>query len=173
MRADSELVDAVLAGDRSAFSALVARYKGPVRATALAVLKHHHSAEDIEQEAFVMAFQKLGTLRSSRKFGPWLLQITRRLALSAARRQRTTATLDPETAPAAPNNGQLESDLQKVLAAVMKLPETERQAVMLRYFNGHGVQEIADMTSQSVGTVTKRLTRARQRLRGWLEETES
>jgi len=166
------LVGAVLAGDRSAFALLVSRYKGAVRATALSVLGDHHAAEDIEQEAFVAAYRKLATLRSARKFGPWVLQITRRLALNAARRRPTTITLDEQAEPAAPGDGQLEADLQPVLAAVMKLPEPERQAVMLRYFGGHSVQEMADMTSRSVGTVTKQLWRARQRLRRWIEEAE-
>ena len=171
MRSDLEIVRAVKAGDRSAFALLVERYGRAVRATALDVVGDHHAAEDAEQEAFVAAYRKLATLRSGSHFGPWLMQIARRVSLNAIRRRRRTVPLDGSAElAAAPGDGELKSDLKPLLVAVMKLPEQERQAVMLRYFAGYSVKDVAAVMSRSLGSVTKQLWRARQRMRGWLEE---
>ncbi len=174
MRSDAEIVQAVLGGDGAAFALLVRRYQCAVRATALAVLDDHHAAEDIEQEAFVAAYRKLATLRAGSHFGPWLLTITRRLARTTRLRQRRQIVPLEGVAepPAEPSDGRLDEELQPLLAAVMRLPELERQAVMLRYLAGHSAQDVAEIMSRSAGSVTKRLYRARQRLRRWLEETE-
>ena len=67
-------------------------------------------------------------------------------------------------------NGHLEEDQQALLAAVMRLPTGEREVVMLRYFDGHTVKDVASIAGRSVGTVTKQLSRAHQHLRIMLEE---
>ena len=175
MRSDAEIVEAVLTGDRAAFALLVRRYGRAVRAAALSVLGDHHAAEDIEQETFMTAYRTLATLRSGSRFGPWLVMVTRRLSLAALRRRqrRKAASLEDVPEPPTPaTDGRLSEPLRRLLAVVMRLPKHERQAVMLRYFGGHGVREVAAITSRPVGTVTKQLHRARQRLRGWLEETD-
>jgi RNA polymerase sigma-70 factor (ECF subfamily) len=176
VQSDGEIVRAVLAGDRAAYAALVERYGRLVRATALSVLRDMHAAEDIEQEAFLTAYRKLATLRSGEQFGPWLMIITRRLALDGLRlrRRRRVVPLDPRTDQVpAPTNGRLAEDLEPLLDGVMRLPMPERHVVMLRYFAGYSVQRVADTMSCPVGTVTKQLWRARQRLRDWLKEVPS
>ncbi|MHC4184765.1 MAG: RNA polymerase sigma factor [Planctomycetota bacterium] len=55
---------------------------------------------------------------------------------------------------------------------MLKLPESEKQVVMLRYFSGQSVREVAEMLGRSVGTVTKQLSRAHKRLRNTLKESE-
>ena len=57
------------------------------------------------------------------------------------------------------------------MAAVSSLPEHERTVTVLRYFNGHSVIEIADLTGRPVGTITKQLSRALKRLRDKLDKT--
>ena len=174
MESDADLVKAVLAGDREAFAGLVDRYERAVRATALAVVRDHHVAQDTAQEAFLAAYSKLGSLRDEAAFGPWLLQIVRHRDVEAARRQprgRTLETADSE-APAGAD-GQLEEDSRNLLAAVLRLPEGERTLVMLHYFDGQKVADIAQATGRPVGTVTGLLSRARDRLRRWLKESES
>jgi len=169
LQSDGELVHAVLGGDRKAFALLVRRYEQSVRAAAMSVLRDTHLAQDAAQDAFVKAYEKLGSLRRAGAFGPWLLKIARRCALDMAGDRREAALPDDDIAAARPA-GLLDEDKERLLAAVLELRESERQVVTLRYFGGYSVKEIADIAGRSVGTVTKQLSRAHRRLRVLLKE---
>ena len=80
MRGNSELVNAAREGDRTAYEELVRRYSQVVLSTAWHLLGDYHAAEDVAQEAFLAAHQKLDTLRNRSLFGPWVIKITQRLA---------------------------------------------------------------------------------------------
>ena len=171
MQSDAELVDMVLNGNQDAFAVLIRRYEGAVRAVATQVLGDLHAAEDAAQEAFVKAYQNLGGLQKSSVFGGWLLKIARHQAITLARqRARHQGGRVTEEIPAHRGNGQLDEESKILLAAVMKLPQHERRVVMLRHFDGHTVRVIAGMTGRSISTVTKQLSRARQRLREALRD---
>ncbi len=173
MQSDAQLVNAALNGHRQAYATLVKRYERAVRATAAAVLRDYHAAQDAAQEAFVTAFEKLPSLRKGSVFGPWVLKIARRQAIRMARQRRTFQPLDLQAdPPAARGDGGTGEVSGRLLSAVMRLPKHERVVVMLKYFDGHEVKVIAEMTTRPVGTVTKRLSRARRRLRKWLEESQ-
>ncbi len=173
VQADAELVKAVLSGERKAFAELVKRYERAVRALALSVLGDSHAAEDVTQDCFVIAYEKLAELRKPEAFGGWLLKIARREAVSRGRLRVKMASLEESKIAAAKDrDGQLDEDLQEVLTAVMKLPRHERQVVMLRYFNGQSIRGISEMTGRAIGTVSKQLSRAHERLRGILKGTE-
>ena len=173
MQSDAELVNACLNGEREAFAELVKRYEHPVRAVALDVLRDYHSAADVSQDAFVRAYEKLPELRKASAFGPWLMKITQRCALNAAHQKPKEASLETAVVAAIENpDGQLDEDKQRLLAAVVKLPKTEKQVIMLRYFAGHGVKDVAEIVERGVGTVTKQLSRAHKRLRNLLKESE-
>lgn len=173
MRTDTELVNASLNGEKQAFEVLVKRYERVVRAIALNVLGDYHCANDVTQEAFVTAFEKLPGLRKAESFGPWVMKITRRRALSMACQRRVETTVDsPITSAAESRNGELDEDKHRLLAAVLRLPESEKQVIMLRYFARHSVRDVADIVGRSVGTVTKQLSRAHKRLRKILERPE-
>jgi len=169
LQSDGELVYAVLGGDRKAFAILVRRYEPSVRAAALSVLRDAHLAQDAAQDAFVKAYEKLGSLRRAGAFGPWLLKISRRCALDLVRDHREAALPDDDIAAARPA-GLLDDEKELLLAAVLELRESERQVVMLRYFGGYSVKEVANIAGRSVGTVTKQLSRAHRRLRLLLGE---
>ncbi len=133
MQADAQLVKAVLAGERRAFAELVRRYERAVRAVAVDVLADSHAAEDVAQDSFVIAYQKLPELRKPEAFGYWLLKIARRKAISTSRsRVKMVSLEESKLAPVEGRDGQLDEDLQEVLAAVMKLPAHEQQVVMLK-----------------------------------------
>ncbi len=171
MQSDAEIVAAVLKGDRDAFTSLMRRYEPVVLAATMEVLGNRHAAEDAAQNAFLSAYENLGRLRKASAFGAWVVKIARRQAIALARRTPRASPLDSAAEPACePSDGRLGSDSQRLLAAVLKLPKNERQVVMLRYFGGHSVQETAEMTGRSVGTVTKQLSRAHARLRSRLKE---
>ncbi len=171
MQTDAELVNAVLNGEKHVFAELVRRYERPVRAVALNVLGDYHSATDVSQDAFVRAYERLAGLRKPESFGPWLMKITRRCALDSARRRPKEARLEIAAAIENPD-GRLDEDKQRLLAAVVKLPGSEKQVVMLRYFADNSVNDVANLLGRSVGTVTKQLSRAHRRLRKILERSE-
>ncbi|HUW20285.1 MAG TPA: sigma-70 family RNA polymerase sigma factor [Sedimentisphaerales bacterium] len=173
MQSDAELVNAVLEGQKQAFAALVKRYERPVRAVAMDVLGDHESVQDTAQDAFIKAYENLAGLRRPEAFGPWLMKITYRCALNMAGQKPKEAALEQQDGfPIESTDGRLDEEKQRVLAAVIKLPEGEKQVVMLRYFSGHSVRDVATILGRGVGTVTKQLSRAHKRLRTILKESE-
>jgi len=168
---DSQLVKQTCQGDNAAFDTLVNRYQRIARATAMNVIKDHHAAQDAAQDAFVNAYQKLNTLRRPDLFGPWLIKITKRQALRWAKQHPQQFNLNLEYEQAKPgDNGQLDHHKQQLLLAIEKLPKHERVVVMLRYFEDHTVNEIAQITGRPLGTVTKQISRALTRLRFTLNQ---
>ena len=168
---DAALVKEVLDGSKDVFAELVRRHERPAIAAALHVLGHRHSAEDAAQEAFVRAWRQLPKLSKPDAFGPWLLKIVRRCALNRAGRKKSEVPLAAAgQLPAHQGNGQLDDDNRQLLQRVMRLGKAERQVVLLRYFGGHTVHQVAAISGRSVGTVTKQLSRAHQRLRHQIKE---
>jgi RNA polymerase sigma factor (sigma-70 family) len=173
VQTDAELVNAVLDGEKQAFAVLVKRYERPVRAVALDVMGDYHSASDISQEAFVKAYEQLAGLRKPEAFGAWLMKIAHRCALDSARQKLKESRLEMKAASLIENpDGQLDEDKQRLLAAVVKLPKSEKQVIMLRYLSDNSVKNVANILGRSVGTVTKQLSRAHKRLQKILERSE-
>lgn len=172
-QSDAELVEETLAGTKEAFAELVRRYERSVRAAALSIVRKPHAADDAAQEAFVRAWEQLPTLRNPRVFGPWVIQIARRCAIDSLKKQRSFVypeSLDHMASHE--RNGQLDEKNQHLLETVQKLPETERQVIMLRYFGPYSVEDLAALLNRSVGTVTKQLSRAHRRLKSKLQEQD-
>ena len=100
------------------------------------------------------------------------MQIAHRTALTLAKKRTAARPVAPVTgATVEKSDGALDERLAPVLAAVVKLPEHERRTVMLHYLDGHSVRDVAEITGLAVGTITKQLTRGRERLRRLLEAT--
>ena len=171
VKSDAELVAEVLRGEKASFEVLVQRYQRAVMGAALAVLGDFHAAQDTAQDAFIVAYRKLGTLRNGDAFAPWLLRLARRRAVELGRQQakRRQGTIPSELANAS-DDGRLDDAVREVFAAVDCLPQRERQAIMHRFCNGLTVQETARVMDIAVGTVTKDLSRAYARLRQILSE---
>lgn len=173
MQTDAELVNAVLDGQQQAYAVLVQRYERSVRAIALNVLGDYHSATDVTQDTFVKAYEQLAGLRRRQAFGPWLMKIAHRCALDSLRRRPKEMQLEVNVDATIDNpNGPFDEDKQRLLAAVLQLQKSEQQVVMLRYFDGHSVKDVAEIVGRSVGTVTKQLSRAYKSLRRLLERSE-
>jgi RNA polymerase sigma-70 factor, ECF subfamily len=172
MPSTEELVRAVRAGDAPAFGEIVRRYERAVVITAYAVLLDFQLAEDAAQEAFLAAYRRLGTLHSAAAFGPWLLRITRRRATRLKRRRKAERIVAPGADCAAAETNTWMEPYGDVLQQIARLPEHERIVVTMRYVDGRSVKDIAHLTGRPVGTVTKQLSRAIGRLRGWLVEVK-
>jgi len=187
---DRSIVEAVLAGDRDAFRALVER-EGPAIVSACAwVLGDRSEAEDVAQEAFVIAYRSLSSWRAEGAFGAWLSRIAIRLAIRRAGQRRQVTWLDPLAAEAdKPNQTRFrtvgstdavdpahtlirsERDAQ-VRAAVASLDEPYREVVALRFFAERSLLEIAEATDRPLGTVKTHLHRGLARLKRALEEAD-
>jgi len=167
---DKELVRAVRTGDRQAYGQLVIRYERGLRAVIAQIVPDIHVAEDLAQDAFLKAFQSLNRLHNPSRFGPWLYRIARNEALMWLRRRPKIAERSiSEDMPLEQSNGRLSEKSEQLLKAVMTLPFQEQRVVLLRYFEGHQVGDIAAMIGRPLGTVTKQLSRAHARLRRRME----
>jgi RNA polymerase sigma-70 factor (ECF subfamily) len=164
---DSDIIARIMRDrDVHAYGILVARYERSVLASVLPLVRDAHLAQDAVQDAFVQAYANLASLREPSRFGPWLMKIAEREAIRIAKRGREALQLDHADALHAPENSELlDDERRQLLEAVRSLPPHERAVVSLRYFDALGVNEIANITGRSVGTVTKQLSRALQRLR--------
>jgi RNA polymerase sigma-70 factor, ECF subfamily len=166
---DSVLVDGVQRGDVPAYEQLVDRYQRLAMLAALRVLKDRQQAEDVVQESFVIAYQQIASLRDGSKFGHWLMRITKRQAVRAARKRREVVSIGPAMELVAPRLEPTPDRHESLIELLNRLPTHERMVVMLHHLEGRAASEIAEMTGRPVGTVTKQLSRAMQRLRRWVQ----
>lgn len=164
---DASAVRKVLRGDRDAFAPLVSRWLPAARAVAHAYTRDPADAEDIAQEAFISAFRALPALEDPRKFGPWLTTIARRRAVDRVQRDVRRREAEQTVADNAPHATALREavEMHELLHRQMeKLTPGHREALMLHYFAGHSVREVADLLEVSVPAAKKRLQRGREAL---------
>ncbi len=183
---EREAVEAVLAGDREAIRPLVER-EGPglVRAC-YRILGDLLEAEDVAQEAFVIAYRSLDSWRADGPFGAWLTRIGVRLALRRVRARKSVLRIDlgrplddaPDAGPvgladvaAAPErhdpallavHAERAAELRR---AVSRLDDPYGETVALRFFGERSLAEIADITGRPIATVKTHLRRGLLRLR--------
>jgi len=117
--------------------------------------------DDLVQDVFLQAMRRLGSLRDSCAFGPWLAAIARNRARDHYRRGVDTVEL-PDDLPGAPHP---EGDAAAVLAAVRRLPDAYRETLVLRLVEGMTGPEIAERTGLTPGSVRVNLHRGMQMLR--------
>jgi RNA polymerase sigma-70 factor (ECF subfamily) len=168
MPSTEELVHAARAGEKPAFGQLVRLYERAAVITAYATLRDYHAAQDVAQEAFIIAYTKLDQLSEAAAFGPWVLQIVRRRALRAQRTPRPEPIGAEILAPPHGQSNEWIKQYEEVVQQLVRLPDHERAVVVLRYVDGRSVQEIADTIGRPADTVRKQVYRAVQRLRTWL-----
>lgn len=169
---------AAAGGDRAAYGRIVAGCQNTVSAIALAIVRDAPASEDIAQDAFLSAWQNLRRLQNPASFLPWLRQITRNLARDHLRAQKfracpvddveavIAAAADP--APDIPDS--LAQAQERVIAAeiIDALPEDSRETLLLYYREGQNSKQVAALLGLSDAAVRKRLSRARQSIRGEL-----
>lgn len=165
---DSEIIRRVLSGQRELFGALVERHMPLVHALAYARTGRGADAEDVAQETFIRALQHLPELREPAKFAGWIAGIARNVAStatrSAVRRDQLHAGLDAPTVPD-PHRHMERNEMHAMLrATVMALEEGPRETLLLHYFAGKPLREVADTLGISVEAAKKRLQRARELL---------
>jgi len=167
---DADLVALAARGDGTAFDALVRRYYRRAYAVAYGVLLNRHDAEDVCQDAFVRALERIEDCRDPARFGVWMLQIVRNRALSwrSYRKVRETAELLPEIAeaPDSPATDAHRAELgRRLSAALATLSAVQREVVLLHDLEGLTHGEIAQALGMTEVRSRQHLFVARRLLR--------
>ena len=167
---DIELIQRTLNGDQIAFGVLVDRYKDRVHALAYHKLGDFHHAEDITQEIFLKAYQKLSSLQYPERFSSWLYVITSRSCATWHRENRIPTQSIDDIESAEVNSLALtkhtdQKTHEMVHDALENLPESELTILTLYYLTGDSVKEIACFMGISQNAVHCRMARARNNLK--------
>jgi len=153
-------VEAARAGDRAAFGRLFKRYARVVHGVLLARVRPSE-ADDLMQDVFVTALEKLGGLRDGRAFGGWLATIARNRVTDFHRARRPMDELPEELGqPDAPR-----SEAERVLRVIQTLPEAYREPLILRLVEGLSGPEIAEQVGLTPESVRVNLHRGMKQLR--------
>ena len=167
---DEEAIRRCKDGDREAFHHLVERYKDVLYGTAYLMTGNASVAEEHVQESFLLAWRGIGSFRLGRPTKPWLVRILVNTVMSQRRRRSIPTTPLEEAAHLGDANSADElakgvADRQEVRNALESLSEEHRQVVMLRYFTGLSVPQLAEVVGYPEGTVKSRLNRALRQLK--------
>jgi RNA polymerase sigma-70 factor, ECF subfamily len=166
-RGDAALLRAIDRGDRVALEELFNRHWPAVHRAAWLVSHDAQAAEDIAQEAFLAALQRLDGFDRRRPFAPWLhrIVVNRAIDFVRARAARREVAGDALPASAAPERRALEDE---TVAALARLGPDQRAVVVLRHLLGYTPGQIATLLDLPRGTVNSRLRRALDELAGEL-----
>lgn len=169
---DAQLVERARRGDADAFERLVRRHLRTAQLTALSIVHEPADADDVCQDAFIRAIERIEDCRNPDRFVAWLLQIVRNQAhsLHRYRKVREASPLDsvvvPADASSDPERDVERSQLRARLTEEMRhLSEVQREVVLLHDLEGWRHREIAELLEMPVGTVRAHLSYARRALR--------
>lgn len=177
MKSDLELVQDVKNGDRKAFSELVVRHQRSLLRLTLRYTREQSLAEDIVQESFLKAYQKLELFEARASFKSWLYQIAMNTAKNKFRERGLDLMNIEDTQlgvePGA-ETGMVKADIQAALRAeIERLPEKQRIALTLRIFEDMSFKEIAEIMACPYDTAKANYRHALLKLRERLESEDS
>ena len=174
---DAQLIYDILSGNDDAFNALVQKYQKGVHALAWRKIGDFHYAEEITQDTFLQAYQKLSTLKNPHQFAGWLYVIANRLCINWLQRHKSAMQSLEGTSVREVDkltyeryvSDERESEATErryeiVKKLLEKLPESERTVMTLYYLGEMTAKEIGNFLGVSVNTIKSRLRRARERL---------
>ena len=153
---DRDLIAKARRGDVEAYNLLVSRWEKRVFNYLLRLVRNREDALDVSQDVFLKAHQSLPKLEDPAKFAGWLFRIAHNEAYSLLRKQRPEGELPPETARI--GTGLLPMELSvAVEAALQQLTGDQREAVVLKVYQGFKFDEMAEILDCPVSTVKSRL----------------
>ncbi len=170
---DQIYIDKVLQGDTNAFAYLIDKYKNMVYTISIKIVKDHEDAEEIAQDSFLKAYQKLDTFKGESKFSTWLYTIVYRNSISKIRKKNIVTTdidafvLDNHTTDFEfPQIEAIKNGEQKkyVAKAISNLKEMDALLITLFYLNENSVEEIEQITNLTKTNIKVKLFRARKKL---------
>jgi len=178
---DRSLAARAADGDFEAFEVLVRKYQARTYAVAVGMMKNAAEAEEVVQDTFLTAFEKLGTFRGESAFSSWLYRVTMNHCLMRLRKKRPALSgddrfLDDQAAVRglalsgdAPHSPDVAIDDHRLRDAIdialAELPDDMRAVLLLRAFEGMSNQEVAELLGDTVSAVKSRLHRARLQVR--------
>jgi len=170
---DQICIDKVLQGDTNSFSFLIEKYKNMAYTIAIKIVKNNEDAEEIAQDSFLKAYNKLDTFQGKSKFSTWLYTIVYRNAISKVRKKKIiTSDIDDYVI----NNYQSDHDFPQIEALknkeqkiyvkkiIDKLPEKDALLITLFYLNESKIDEIEKITGLTQTNIKVKLFRARKKL---------
>ncbi|MFT5522864.1 MAG: RNA polymerase sigma-70 factor (ECF subfamily) [Pirellulaceae bacterium] len=167
----NELVLAAQKGDRDAFGELFERFQSHVLAIAMRRLGDYAEAQELCQDVFIQAMQKLEQLRTPDAFGGWLRAITHRMAINRVSRRGPDIPTEPVALEAScvetttPLTKALEHEREVQLRAGLdRLRDLDRETLVAFYVKGQSLLEMSDEFDAPLGTIKRRLHIARKRL---------
>jgi RNA polymerase sigma-70 factor, ECF subfamily len=166
-REDDELVGRTRRGDMEAFEALYRRHSSAIFGLALRMLQNRADAEDMLQEIFLQAYDRLGSFEGRSAFGTWLYRLSVNRCLDhlrsrGAKEQGRTEPLTPELPGVSTTAGLRGLELER---AIGELPPSSRAAFLLHHVAGFDHKEVGEMMGIAVGTSKSLVHRARARLK--------
>jgi RNA polymerase sigma-70 factor (ECF subfamily) len=168
----AELVGRAREGDQAAFATLYDRHARLIRAICFDATAHLASAEDLAQDVFLRAYQKLGQLRDDERFMPWLCEIARRAGHDwrrSARRDGKHLTTAQQVDRATPQEA---PQIDELRDAIGRLPEEERMALHLFYLEEQSAVVARQVLGLSQSGFYKLLDRARNRVGSIMRRNE-
>ena len=180
-----DLIKQYLAGNEQAIEELLNRHKNGLYSMILLITKDPYIAEDIFQETFIKIIKLLrkGSYKETGKFSYWVQRIGYNMAIDYFRKHQRSPVLDPETSRDLINNLELRTtsvedmyiqrDRNRELhRRIRKLPESQRQVLIMRHYLNMSFQDIADKMGTSVNTALGRMRYALINLRKMITQNQ-
>ena len=172
---DFDLVKKTNDGHHDAFSILVARYQKPLHSLSMRYVRNSHLAEDIVQESFMKAFEKLSSFQFRSAFKSWIYRIVINTAKNSLRSKKPTVEID---------NVQIQVEnlceinliekqlVEQAQILIKGLPEKQQKALELRVFDDLSFKEISEQTGVSINTALGRMRYALMNLRKLIDKNQ-
>lgn len=173
------MIRQTLDGHQEAFGGLIRKYQDRLFNGMVQILRSEPEAEDVVQDAFVLAFTKLDSFKGNSAFFTWLYRIAYNVAITRLRRRKPTVPLDgagelgrldfPDSGPAPDDRIQKNEQANQLNQAMARLTQEHRAVLILREMDDLDYDAISAVLDLPIGTVRSRLHRARAHLREHLE----
>lgn len=155
---DRDLVKRARRGDVEAYNLLVSRWEKRVYNYLLRLVADPEDALDLSQEVFLKAYQNLRKLDDPSRFAPWLFRIAHNEAFSLLRKRRPETEVVDQPPPSAPGSRMLPVETSlAVTSALKRLSADQREAIVLKIYQGFKFEEMAEMLGCPVSTIKSRV----------------
>lgn len=171
---DRIIAGRVADGDVAAMGVLVRRYGPMMKSCARRIMRSSADVDDVVQETFIAAWQKMDQLEDPSRVKAWLMRTVSHRAIDRLRAAKPSVAAEEVELPAAekhspPRKAEANAAVEALREALDGLPEAQRQCWMLREVDGMSYRDIAEATELSESTVRGLLARARKTLMGRME----
>lgn len=179
---DWELIELFRKGNEEVFEEIVRRYQKKVYNTTYRMMGNHEDASDLAQEAFIRIYRNLRSFQGKSSFSTWLFTITTNVCRDELRKRQRRLQAQSLSEPVQFDDGEVEREIaddsmapevmslhremqDEIQAVIEQLPSEQKEAIILREFQGLSYEEIAEISGVAVGTIKSRISRARQSMK--------